>query len=185
MTRYVAFLRAINVAGHATVKMSALRDAFAAAGFRNVSTYIQSGNILFESGARDRGALLRRIAAALRPLIDEKPDIILRTVEELEELVDREPFEHVDRETAGGLYVVFLAGRPRTGSVLPAVSRKEGLELIAVTEGEVLVVSRRKPNGSFGFPNAFVEKELGVVATSRNWSTVTTIVALARRAADA
>lgn len=85
MTGYVAFLRAINVAGHATVKMRAVHDAFAAAGCRNVSTYIQSGNILFESAARDLDGLRRRIAGTLGPLLRKKPDLILRTMEELAE----------------------------------------------------------------------------------------------------
>ena len=57
MSHYVAFMRAINVAGHASVRMSDVRDAFAAAGCRKVRTYIQSGNVIFEvigpGGGRD------------------------------------------------------------------------------------------------------------------------------------
>jgi hypothetical protein len=54
--------------------------------------------------------------------------------------------------------------------------RQEALEAIRITAREVLLVSRRKPNGFFGFSNAFVEQRVGVSATSRNWSTVIKLV---------
>ena len=60
---------------------------------------------------------------------------------------------------------------------------KEGLEAIAITAREVFVVSRRKKNGFYGFPNNFIEKELDVSATTRNWSTVTKIVYQLRKSA--
>jgi uncharacterized protein (DUF1697 family) len=62
------------------------------------------------------------------------------------------------------------------------MSDKEAVEAIAIRNREAFIVTRQKPNGFFGFPNNFIEKELGVSATSRNWSTVTKIVDFARRA---
>ncbi len=61
MHHYVAFMRAINVAGHASVRMSDVRDAFAAAGCRKVRTYLQSGNVIFESPPREAAAILRKV----------------------------------------------------------------------------------------------------------------------------
>ena len=58
---------------------------------------------------------------------------------------------------------------------------KERVEAIAMTDREVFIVSRRKKNGFYGFPNNFIEKELGVPATTRNWSTVTRIVEFLRQ----
>ena len=57
---------------------------------------------------------------------------------------------------------------------------KEALEVIGLADRDLFVVSRRKKNGAFGYPNAFVEKALGVSATTRNWTTVTKIAALGR-----
>jgi hypothetical protein len=54
------------------------------------------------------------------------------------------------------------------------------VEAIAMKNLELFVISRPRKNGFYGFPNAFTEKELGVAATTRNWNTVTRIVALAR-----
>jgi uncharacterized protein (DUF1697 family) len=109
MSKYVVFMRAINVAGHASAKMSDVRDAFAAAGCRNVRTCIQSGNVIFESPARDAGAILRKVRSKLRNLLNTELDILCRTGGEIEELVRRAPFKDLEAEPGVKLYVVFLS----------------------------------------------------------------------------
>jgi len=173
--KYVAFLRAINVAGHASVRMSEVREAFAAAGCRNVRTYIQSGNVIFESPARDHAKLLQNILAKLRNLLDGEQVIMLRTAGDIEELIRMDPFKDVEAGPGVKLYVAFLSQRPRSKPRSPLVSSQEALEAVTMSDREVFVVSRRKKNGFFGFPNLLVEKELGVSATTRNWSTVSKI----------
>ena len=176
-TRHVAFIRAINVAGHAVVRMERVRDAFTAAGCRNVRSYIQSGNVLFDAPGAT-APLSRRIRTKLGALIGEDPTILFRTVVHLARLVRRSPFGDLPGNRAVKLYVVFLARKPRTVPKLPLHSQKEALELLAVRGHEAYVVSRRKKNGFYGFPNNFIEAALGVPATSRNWSTVNRIIAL-------
>lgn len=178
-TRQVAFIRAINVAGHAVVTMDRVRDIFTAAGCHNVRSYIQSGNVLFDApGARS--SLFAKIRAGLRKLIGEEPVIMFRTLRQLALIVKRSPFGDLPANRTVKLYVVFLARRPRRGPKLPLRLPKERLELISIRGQEAYVVSRRKKNGFYGFPNNFVETELEVPATSRNLSTVTRIVALPR-----
>jgi len=77
------------------------------------------------------------------------------------------------------LFAVLLADDPKNKPKLPLISDKENLEVIEVKDRVALVVSHRKKNGWFGFPNAIVEKALGVSATTRNWNTVNKIVKLA------
>ncbi|MBI4520696.1 MAG: DUF1697 domain-containing protein [Gemmatimonadetes bacterium] len=181
--KYVAFLRAINVAGHVSLKMTNVRDAFAAAGCRSVSTYIQSGNVIFESSARDVATRMKKVRAKLRNLVGVEPDILIRTIPEIEELVRRRPFGGVEAGTTVKLYVAFLFQKPRATPRFPLISPKEGLEAVGMRNREVFIVSRRKKNGFFGFPNNFVEEAVGVSATTRNWSTVTKILDLVRREA--
>jgi uncharacterized protein (DUF1697 family) len=76
--------------------------------------------------------------------------------------------------------VVFLSQKPVKKPTFPLVNAKEELTAVGMTDLEVFVVSRRKKSGFYGFPNTFIEKELGITATSRNWSTVTRLVQLAR-----
>ncbi len=181
MPAYVALLRAINVAGHACVKMDRLREAFAAVGCRNVRTYIQSGNVVFDSPARSPEAIIAKLAAQLQTLLGAEPGIALRTLAEVENLVRQAPFHDIEPGEDLKLYVAFLCQAPRIKPQFPLTSLKEAVEALRMTDRDVFVVSRRKKNGSFGFPNNFVEEALGVSATTRNWSTVAKLVELGRR----
>jgi len=181
MSTQVAFLRAINVGGHASVKMTDLRRAFAAAGCRDVRTLIQSGNVIFDPPARDWASVSRRIRARLRDLLGHEPDVLLRTVRDIERMVETEPFAGLEAGPGVKLYVAFLSHEPGDGKSLPRRSPREALEVVAMQGLEVFVVSRRKKNGFFGFPNNFIETELGVPATTRNWSTIKRIIELVRK----
>ena len=178
MTTHVAFLRAVNVAGHASVRMADLRAAFAAVGCQSVRTYIQSGNVLFDAPAAEIPTLLPRLRQAANKLADGPITVVFRTLRELASLVRAAPFRDFEDEAAVKLYVAFLAQRPRRTPALPIHVPSDGLEAFRIKNLEVFLVSRRV-RGRFGFPNNFVEKEFGVPATTRNWNTVTKLVALA------
>ena len=179
MPTYIAFLRAVNVAGHGVVKMEALRDACAAAGCRNVRTYIQSGNVVFESPAPEP-TVVRKLKAELGRLLGKEPGICLRTLEEIAQLVEQDPFRAFQAEKSVKLYVAFLAEPARARPRFPLLLPKEGLEAFAMNDREVFIVSRPNPAGSYGFPNALIERELKAPATTRNWNTVAKIVKFAK-----
>jgi uncharacterized protein (DUF1697 family) len=176
MTRYVAFLRAINVRGHALVKMTDLCAAFQSAGCRNATSFIQSGNVIFDSTTTDTALLFRKIHGKVRALAGGDPQIVYRTVDALEALARTNPFDGLEDDRLLKLYVVFLAANPSKRPRLPIEDTKERLEAIGRKRLDVLVVSRRKPNGMYGFPNAFVEQAYGATATSRNWNTVKKLI---------
>jgi len=176
MTQYVAFMRAINVAGHARVKMDVVKETFASAGCQCVRTYIQSGNVIFESPEEDMTTISERVRTKLRQLLGEDPVVFFRTVHEVEAIVKGNPFRDFEAEPDTKLYVTFLAERPSGQPQFPLLSSKEALEAIAMKNLEVFIVSRQKKNGFYGFPNNFIEKEFGVSATTRNLSTLTKIV---------
>ena len=176
MTKQVAFLRAINVAGHAKVKKDDLKRAFTTAGCRDVQTYIQSGNVIYGASAGEQAGLTRKIQAKLNPLVGGEAIVIFRTLRHLERLVKANPFAAIDAGSAVKLYVALLAGRPGRWPALPLEEPKEALRAFSRKKNDVFIVSGRKQNGFYGFPNNFIEKELGVRATSRNWNTVTRIV---------
>jgi uncharacterized protein (DUF1697 family) len=179
MIRYVAFLRAINVAGHAIIKMTDLRDAFSAAGCKNTTTFIQSGNVIFDASG-DPAALFRKIKTKVCGLAGGEAEIVYRTIDDLASLARAAPFKGLETDRTLKLYVTFLATKPEKKPTFPVVDAKEGLEAIGMKGLDVLLVSRRKPNGFYGFPNALIEKTYGVSGTSRNWNTVTKILARAR-----
>ena len=178
MTRYVAFLRAINVAGHARVEMSRLCDVFTRAGCVSAQTYIQSGNVIFET-EDDCAELFQKIRTNVCRLTGEQSGVMFRSARQIHALVNGAPFKAFDADRTLKLYAVCLGGKPRSVPAFPWADSKERLEAIGIKGLDVLVVSRRKePRLFYGFPNGFVEKMLDVPATSRNWSTFTKIAVL-------
>ena len=184
MTTYVVFLRAINVGGHAVVRMTDLREAFAAAGCANVRTYIQTGNVVFDASEKTIDALVQRVCGRLKRLIGHEPGVAIRTLAELEGLMKSSPFRKMKDDPKVKLSVAFLAEKPSKTPEFPLVSDKERLEAIGMKNLDVFIVSRQKPNGFFGFPLVLIEKEIQVPATVRNWSTVTKVVDFARLPGD-
>ena len=175
--RYLALLRAINVGGRQVPK-DVLRDAFARGGGANARTFIQSGNVVFDSTPDAADAVVTAACRHLRSALGGEPLVMLRTVEEITRLLRSGPFAHSAAPAVVKRYIVFLAALPARRPRLPVRLPNEALELVHISKRECWVVSRRKPNGWYGFPVAFVESAVGVPATARNWSTVTKLARL-------
>lgn len=167
MSRYVALLRAINVGGH-TVAMRDLRLAFEAFGFTDVATVIASGNVLFNTTARDRDRLERRIADALETEFGFPVATFLRTPDELVAVLRDVPFDLADGD---GLYIGFLS-RALTAAEARAVQQfaTEGDEF--AVRGRHLYWRRDGRMSDSKFTNARFERALKIEATFRNVTTV-------------
>jgi uncharacterized protein (DUF1697 family) len=180
MNTYVALLRGINVGGHKLIKMQDLVRIFASAGCKNVRTFQQAGNVIFESRASNAKALTKKIESALKKNFGYDVTVVLRRLTQLQEITRRDPFtKFAGARDVMMLCVVFLAEDPQQKPTLPVISKTENVEVFEIEDAAAFVVSRRKKNGWFGFPNAVVEKALGVAATTRQWTTVQRIVQFA------
>lgn len=176
MIRYVALLRGINVSGQKNITMEDLRDFFAIPGLHNISSYIQTGNVLFDSEETNEELLTLTLEKQLEGKLGYKVNVILRSLQNLRDVIENNPYEHIKTEEKPSLYVTFL-------SEIPAFDVRGSLgvysndaEYARVVNKEVYVVS---PNyGKTCFSNTFIEKKLGVVATTRNWNTVNKLVHL-------
>ena len=107
---------------------------------------------------------------------------MLRSVRDLEGLIQSGPFTGVSPTRDVKLYVAFLSRKPTIQPTLPLISSKEALEATRMNGREVCIVSRPRNNGFFGLPNNFIEEQLGVSATTRNWSTIAKIINETRKA---
>lgn len=161
--------------------MEHLASVFAGAGFRNVRTYIASGNVIFDSRSADPKSLVKRIERALTQEFGHEITVIVRRVSDLEQLVKFDPFKGAEARPELMLFVVFMRETKASKPRLPIVSLTEKLELFAIRDGAAFIYAHRKSSDWFGFPNNFVEKELKTVATTRNWSTVKKIVLFAKK----
>ena len=178
---FVAFLRGVNVGGKKPIKMKELAAVLAAAGFRNVRTFIASGNVIFEASAKDPARIATKMEKHLLKAFGSEITVIIRTVDELRAIIKRNPFKKPKPSADEMLFVTFLASPPPVKPRLPLRSKTENMEVIALTDGAAFMVARRKKTGWFGFPHTFAEKEFRVPTTTRNWTTVVKIVAAAEK----
>lgn len=179
-TTYVALLRGINVGGH-NVKMEQLRGLFAEMGFGNVRSYIQSGNIFFESADDNRGALRTTIQQRLRAVLGYDVPTCLRTVDEIEAVLALDPFRDVTVADDLRLSVTFLAGPAVRPLRLPYLTPDGAYEVIGQTAAEMFVVWRLQ-NGRPGNSYGLIERQLGVPTTTRFWHTTAKILSAANAA---
>ena len=166
MARYVAFLRAINVGGH-VVRMDALRREFSALGLDNVGTYIASGNVVFDSRARNAATLERRIADHLRRALGYEVATFLRTTAELVEIARYQPFP----EDGASLYIGFLPKPLDAAAGRLVLSFRPPGDELALHRREVYWLCRTRFSDA-EFSPARMEKALGMPATFRAVNTV-------------
>jgi uncharacterized protein (DUF1697 family) len=178
LTSYIAVLRAINLGARNKISMADLRALFVDLGAKDVQTYVQSGNVVFTSSLGSPAKLVEAIEAAIRDRLGLSITVLVRTRDELQQVVDGNPLLGGGRDIAN-LYVTFLAE-------VPASDRVAELEAQTFGPDEVQVIGRHVylhcPTG-YGrskLSNTFLERRLAVAATNRNWRTVTSLAALAR-----
>ena len=171
MTKYVAFLRAINVGGHTIIKMADLRRMFESFRLENVQTYIQSGNVIFEVEEEEAGALERRIESRLEKALGFKIKLFVRTMRELRSIVSKNSFRAGVAEMA---YVAFLDQKPDKKQCQVLLSFKSEADDFAVKGREIYILRRDREKSVFS-PN-FIEKILKLPVTTRNMTTLTKIV---------
>ncbi len=177
MVRYVAFLRGINVGGHAIIKMADVKKAFEKMGFENVRTLLASGNVVFESEQRDKKALTEEIEAELKKAFKKDISVTLRSLDDLKKLQSSDPFKGIKVTPSIRLYATFLPekARPRTITI-PYTSPQKEFSILHATPMEVFsVLDLAKGKGTPDIMN-ILEKEFGSNVTTRNWNTILKIL---------
>jgi uncharacterized protein (DUF1697 family) len=170
-TRYIAFLRAINVGGH-TVTMDRLRQLFAALGFANVETFIASGNVIFDAPAQARRALEEQIERHLRESLGYAVATFIRSTAELADIATCRPFPAADLDAAGAsLYIGFLADPPTDAARGKLMALSTPTDDFRVHGREFYWLCRTKMSEST-LTGAMLERALGMPATMRNVTTV-------------
>jgi uncharacterized protein (DUF1697 family) len=177
VARLIVLLRGVNLAGRNRVSMPELRAALEDAGFEDVTTYVQSGNVVLESGAPAKRAK-SQVERVISDRFGLDVDIVVRTRAELAKVVERNPLGKV--ATDPKLYqVTFLEKTPAADVV-------RTLEAAAVGGEQVKRIGRElyawHPNGvgRSKLATLMSGKGLGVTGTARNWTTVTKLLELAR-----
>jgi uncharacterized protein (DUF1697 family) len=176
MARHVVLLRGINLASRNRIAMPELRAALEAKGFRDVSTYVQSGNVVLSSRSSPE-----RVAAGVNQLVKSRfgfdAVVLVRSQAELADVVQRSPLAKIAVDPKRHLVTFMSAELPR--------DLAEKLRKVAGPQEEFAIIGREvyswHPDGVGRSPlwERIAGKALGIAATSRNWTTVTTLLAMA------
>jgi uncharacterized protein (DUF1697 family) len=174
----VCMLRGINVGGHNIVKMEALRALCSALKFRNAQTYVQSGNVVFETTETDMAAVHKRLAKGFAKEFGFQPTIILRSAQEIRSAMEGNPFAGRRNIEPDKLLVSFLERDPGDEVRARVRSFKSEVEEIRIDGREMYIYF---PNGMARpkFSQAALDKVLQTPATGRNWNSVTRLLEMA------
>ena len=176
-TRYVAFLRGINV-GKRRVKNDALAKVFDDLGFENVKVLIASGNVLFDADTRDELKLTKTVEAGLEQGLGFEVSTMLRSIPEIQAMLDLDPFKGIEVTKQTRLYVTLLAEKTKSTMMLPHESGGGNFRILSRTDREVYSVLTVADGGRTVDLMAVLETEYGKSATTRNWNTIQKAVAL-------
>ena len=176
MARVVVFLRGVNLVSRNRVSMPVLREALEEAGFEQVATYVQSGNVVVTT-TRAANAVPAAVAAAVKERFGIEIGVVVRTRPQLAKIVDANPLAEVASDPKR-YQVTFLDGAPDPAAVEKLEAAAAGGETV-VRVGRELYTWHPDGMGRSKLARLLSDKGLGVTATSRNWATVTAVLALA------
>ena len=181
MTTYIALLRGINVSGKNPIKMEQLKKLFIDKGFEEVVTYIQSGNVIFQSKKQTAEKLEAVIKKSILETFGFDVPVLVLELTELKKMVNDNSFIKQKNKDVLFMHLTIL-------SKAPLVTDYLNLETVKREADEYLLIDRTVylycPNGygNTKLHNACIEKKLNVTATTRNWKTVNELIKLADKA---
>lgn len=179
-TTYLSFLRGINVSGQKIIKMADLKQSFESLKFQNVRTYIQSGNVLFESSLKSTAILATMIQKRILKDFGHEVWVAVRSTKELGKIIRKNPFLKLKGVNLTRIYVSF-------GSQASKPASLQGLKKFASPSerfhpfGNEIYLYCPDGYGKTKLSNNTLEKVLSIQATTRNWNTVQTLYEMALR----
>ena len=178
MQTYIALLRGINVSGHKIIKMERLRQVLTELNFQNIATYIQSGNIIFESSIADSSDLEVQISQKILEHFGFEVPVRITTLDELQQIVVENPFIKENLEDPTQPYVAFLSAVPSEANFANLKAIDFGNDQF-INKRKVIYLWYAESAAHTKLSNVAIEGKLKLKATSRNWKTIQKVIALA------
>ncbi len=176
MERYIALLRGINVGGQKKILMADLKALFESVGCTEVSTYIQSGNVVFSSTE-----LIVNVSSLITNAIEDKygwnVPVLVKKGSELAKIIQNCPFSHEIRRKS---YFVLLHENP-SATTINATSGLSHVDETFSIASDCVYIHYSQGAGKAKMGNNFFEKKLKVVATSRNYRTMAKLVEISKQ----
>jgi uncharacterized protein (DUF1697 family) len=168
-------LRGINVSGQKQVRMADLKSMYELLGLVNVQTYVQSGNVVFDSPEQDAIKLSKSIEAKIEKTFGFSVPVLLRTADDFQRVIESHPFA---KEDPIRVLVTFLYEQPGQSKRDELSLYKDKVDKFVIGENEIFLFCP----GGYGntkLSNNFFERKLGILATTRNWKSVNALYQMA------
>ncbi len=180
MISYISLLRGINVSGQKLIKMDFLRSCYERLGFSKVSSYLQSGNVVFTSKETDLRKLEQKICKGIKQEFGFDVQVLVLGTEALKQIIIGNPLVAEAANNPSGVYVSFLLSSPAVVNLKKIEDKKQEGEVVAVGENVVYLYCP----GGYGrskLNNNYLEATLKVGATTRNWKTTNELLIMAEQ----
>ena len=178
METYISILRGINVSGKRIIKMDALSKMFEKLKFKNTKTYIQSGNVVFQSPKTECEVLENQLSKQILKQFNLEVPVIVKSQKELIFVSKNNPFVNTRNEDITKLHVTFLSETPEQTNIDKIKVGIFGNDEFIIS-GKAIYLFCPDGYGNTKLSNAFFETKLKVTATTRNWKTIGELVKIA------
>lgn len=180
MQTYISMLRGINVSGQKMIKMDALRQMYELLNFSKVKTYIQSGNVVFQSAETNCLDIEQTIAQQINQTFGFEVPVMVKTLSELKTVISNNPFTDNKQKYISKLHVTFLSQQPQQNYLDKLNTTQYAPDEFVIIANAIYLFC---PNG-YGktkLTNNFFETKLKLSATTRNWKTVNELANIAEQ----
>jgi uncharacterized protein (DUF1697 family) len=171
MTAFVSLFRGINVGGLHKISKDELKDLHESLGLKDVLPYIQSGNVVFTSDESEPERLRRQIEEGFEKKFGSHVEVLVRTSAELQDIIEKNPFQGQQSKESKWVVVLFLAARPDDTAWEDLLKTYVGPEELFLI-GREAYIYYTNGIGRSKLSLSFIEKKLKTVGTARNWNTI-------------
>lgn len=175
MFTHLALLRGINVSGHNMIKMEALKNTLEAIGFKNVVTYIQSGNVFIDTEEENPAAVGFKIKQEIFKVFSHDVPVVVVSKDDLANCFKNNPYLKAADVDLKKLYVAFVSNTLKSERINDLkISQFKPDE--AAIDGNKIYIKYAVGAGKTRLDQKYIEKKLNLTATIRNWNTVTQLL---------
>ncbi|MFZ4740929.1 MAG: DUF1697 domain-containing protein [Bacteroidales bacterium] len=176
MKTYISMLRGINVSGKNLIKMDTLQEMFKNLGYKNIKTFIQSGNVIFQSEEEDISALTSKISLTIQEVFSLNIPVLVKEKSELADIYTENPFLKDTADKNDENQYICLLSNVVDSQLIEKIDVSKYLPDAFCLKEDVIYIYCQNGYGQTKLNNNFFENKLKVSATTRNLKTIKTLI---------
>ena len=180
MTTYISMLRGVNVSGYNVIKMNEFYKLYSDLGYSNIKTYIQSGNIIFQTVNTLPTYLEKIISEKIKEMFGLNINVFVFETDEYKRIIDNNPFISEQTKDIACQYISFLSSEPLVEN-LEKIRQKLSTNEELIIHGKTLYLYYPNGYSNSKINNNIIETKLNVISSTRNWRTCIKLLEIAEK----